>query len=108
MVRKTINKRHDGTSLVHSPCLSIVGLWRSVDVLKHRGPVCRRATVPAYTDMMCLTKAAGRQNPCFSTKKSKKIFGMKKKHKKEKHKACWEIKAHPRSGCCRSRPPGPS
>lgn len=53
------------TSLVHSPCLSLVGLWHSVDVLNTVGLPVGGATVSSalppldsYTDMMCLTKAA--------------------------------------------------
>lgn len=77
--KKKENKiqQHDGfasTSLVHSPCLSLVGLWHSVDVLNTAGLPVDGATVSSalplldsYTDMMCLTKA-GR------TKKGFRIF----------------------------------
>lgn len=56
------------TSLVHSPCLSLVGLWHGVvDVLNTVGlPVDElqfpQLILPAsYTDMMCLTKAGKRK-----------------------------------------------
>lgn len=68
-------RQHDGfasTSLVHSPCLSLVGLWHSVDVLNTVGLPVGGATVSSalplldtYTDMMCLTKAGGTRKKFF-------------------------------------------
>lgn len=77
-------QQHDGfasTSLVHSPCLSLVGLWHSVDVLNTVGLPVGGATVSSalpllhsYTDMMCLTKAGG----------TEKVFRIFKKYKRRR------------------------